>query len=72
MRTHLPDPPSSPSAVPASYYAHLDTVWTTAQQQAAEHVESVQAKGSELGNEAHARLHEIRRKTRRAAGRGGA
>ncbi|GAA5848915.1 hypothetical protein JCM9279_004664 [Rhodotorula babjevae] len=61
--------------LPASYFAHLDTVWTTAQQQAVERVEIAQGartKGGELGDEARARLQEIRRKARRAAGRGGA
>ncbi|GAA5920844.1 hypothetical protein JCM3775_003977 [Rhodotorula graminis] len=61
--------------LPSSYFAHLDTVWTTAQQQAEERIESAQGartKGGELGDEAHARLQEIRRKARRAAGRNGA
>ncbi|GAA5900350.1 hypothetical protein JCM8208_005335 [Rhodotorula glutinis] len=61
--------------LPASYSAHLDTVWTTAQEEAAQRLEQAQSarsKGGELGDEAHARLQEIRRKARRAAGRDGA
>lgn len=75
---HRADPSQRSLAVPASYLSHLDNVWTTAQQQTAERVEAMRGnrssssrvKATELVDDAHARLLQIRRKARKAAGAG--